>query len=754
VKWAEVIVPFAGPGFYTYGVGEELEGRLAVGSAVAVQFGAGGRKIVGGIVLRVHGIRPAFDTKPVLRLLFDEPVVWPVQLRLWEWMADYYVCSPGEVMAAAIPALLKPSGFSEEEFAADEFSGRRVRMVGLGAGLTGDAALNETLERLRRRAPKQYHALVEIAGHGEPAPRTALTTDSATLAALQKKGLVVFSEQEISHPEPARTEFTLPELSPAQQTAFDGLRKALKNHKTALLYGVPASGKSEVCFHAIAGTLARGKDVLLLLPEIALTTQFVERVRRVFGPETVLYHSALSDRKRAETYIRLTRAAGPTLVVGARSAIFLPLPRLGLVVVDEEQDSSYKQDGPAPRYNARDSAVVLAARAGANTILASATPSLETWANTLSGKYGIVELTERWGGTQTPEVIISDTLRAVKRGERRSHFNKELLDSIGQALGRNEQVILFQNRRGLAPYVECTDCGHVPRCGHCAIPMSLHRGVLRCHYCGASTPLPERCPSCGSGNLSSRGFGTEKIEEELARLFPAARIARLDRDSATSERAFSRIIGDFEAGATDILVGTQMVTKGLDFENVSLVGVLNADNLMNHPDFRASERAYTLIAQVAGRAGRHPGDSTASPSRRGRVVIQTAAPENRLLAQAAAGDYRAMAADALDERARLGYPPYSRLVSVMLRHADRELLGAAAAKLKTLLVPHLGERLLGPQPPVAEKIKGEYALIFLAKIPRNEPMSALREILAETARTLAAEAPFRRVTLTVDVDPQ
>ncbi|MDR2882305.1 MAG: primosomal protein N' [Alistipes sp.] len=755
MSYADIILPQAGPPFFTYRVGEDLLGRLSSGCAVAVPLGA--RQIVGGIILRVHDVEPAFPTRPVRRLLFSRPIVSPEQMRLWEWMAEYYMCTPGEVMTAALPALLKPAGFSEEEFAADEFQARRVRTVALTAAASGEGAFNEECEKLRRRAPKQYHALVEIAALGPgPIPRSELKAGAAVLVALSQKGLIAISECEAAtlpaNDPPAA--FRLPELSPAQRTALDELREALRYHNTALLFGVPSSGKSEVCFHAIAGTLAKGRDVLLMLPEIALTTHFVQRVRRVFGPGVVVYHSALSPRQRAETYIRLARSTGGTLVVGVRSAIFLPLPRPGLIVVDEEQDSSYKQSDPAPRYNARDAAIVLAQESGAKVILASATPSLETWANAQGGKYGLVELTERWGGTPPPGVTISDTLRSARRGERRGNFNKELLDRMAGALGRGEQAIVFRNRRGIAPFIECAECGHVPRCGHCAIPLSVHRDSLRCHYCGASTPLPSLCPACGGMNLATKGFGTEKIEEELARLFPAARVARLDRDSTTSERAFRRIIGDFEAGATDILVGTQMVTKGLDFAGVSVVGVLGADNLLNHPDFRASENAFALIMQVAGRAGRR--------DVRGQVVIQTVSPGSRLIAQAAAGDYRAMAADLLAERAMYGYPPYARLVRVMLRHSDREVLGAAAARLAELLRPVFGERLLGPQPPVVEKIKGEYALIFLLKAPRGTlsdgagamPMSTVRETLRATSAAILAVPDFRRITLTFDVDPR
>ncbi len=748
MKYADIILPIAG-GVYTFSIGEELGGSVAVGSAVSVQFGA--RKIVGGIVRRITSERPPFARlKPVLSLLFPRPIVSGVQIELWEWMARYYMCSLGEVMRAALPAMLKPSGFTAEEFAADSFRERTVRMVELAPAVGDEAGFNEVCEKLRRRAPKQYDALVEIASHGGgPVPRAGLKADPAALGALSKKDLIVFSEKEeksSNHQIVKSSNFPLPRLSSAQQAALDGLRTAFRGGGIALLFGVPSSGKSEVCFHAIAGTLAKGRDVLLLLPEIALTTQFVRRVRKVFGEQTIIYHSALSDRCRAETYIRLAGSEGGSLVVGTRSAIFLPFPRLGLVVVDEEQDPSYKQQDPAPRYNARDAAIVLAGLSGAKVILSSATPSLETWANAESGKYGLVELSERWGGTLPPVTVISDTIRAAKRGERRSHFNKELLDRTKNALGRGEQVILFQNRRGLAPFVECTDCGHVPRCTHCGIPMTIHRSSLRCHYCGESRPVPSLCPACGGMNLSTRGFGTEKIEEELARLFPEARIARLDADSATSQRAYRRVIDDFEAGATDILVGTQMVTKGLDFAGVSLVGVLNADNLVNHPDFRASERAYSLIAQVAGRAGRR--------NTRGEVVIQTAAPESRLIAQAAAGDYRAMAAELLAERAAWGYPPHSRLVSVMLRHVDRGVLDAAASRLGALLRPEFGERLLGPQPPVVEKIKGEFALVFLVKVPRSQSMSTACAALQNAIDALLADPALRRTSVTVNVDPQ
>ncbi len=679
--YAEIILPIAGP-CYTFSVPEQLAGSVVAGCAISVQFGV--RQIVIGIVHRLSEEPPkgvaAARVKPVLSLAYPTPVVDEVQMQLWEWMAEYYMCSLGEVMRAALPTLLRRGDFVPYK--------RGNRKI---------------------------------------------------VAALERP--------------------TLPQLSGAQKSALEDLRKAFTVRDVALLFGVPSSGKSEVGFHAIAEALEKGQDVLLLLPEISLTTQFVKRVTAVFGKRVMLYHSGLTDRRRAEVYLKLLNTDRGSLVVGTRSAIFLPFNNLGLVVVDEEQDSSYKQQDPAPRYNARDTAIVLAHLHGASVILMSATPSLETWTNAgggenagAGGKYGLVSLSERYGGTLPPEVIISDTMRSVKRGERKSHFNKELLDRIAGTLDHREQVILFQNRRGVAPYIECTDCGHVPRCPHCGIPLTAHRsrnadgGIdLRCHYCGLQEHLPLVCPACKGSGLATRGFGTEKIEDELAILFPSARILRLDRDSAGSEKAYNKIIGEFERSEADILIGTQMVTKGLDFAGVSLVGILNADNLVNYPDFRASERAYQLIAQVAGRAGRR--------EQRGEVVIQTAAPENRLIAQAAAGDFRAMATEQLAERALYGYPPYTRLISIMLRHRKADVLSAAAARFRELLRPTFGDQLLGPQPPVTERIKGEFALLFLLKVPRGRPLSAVRATITEATRTLQADPTYKKLTVTPNVDP-
>ena len=494
--------------------------------------------------------------------------------------------------------------------------------------------------------------------------------------------------------------------------------------------------------------LARGGDVLLLVPEIALTAQLIARMERIFGSRVTPYHSKLTNRRRTETYLRLNRSEGGEFVVGVRSSIFLPLKRLQLIVVDEEHDASYKQTEPAPRYNARDCAVVMARLTEGRTLLGSATPSLETWLNAASGKYGRAELTERYGDARPPGILVSDTLRAAKRGERKAHFNKLLLDKIGEALDRGEQVMLFQNRRGFSPYVECSECGWTARCPHCNVTLTYHKNgqKLVCHYCGYTAPVPAKCPSCKVTDVIPMGFGTEKVEEEIARIFPEARIARLDRDSVTSEKAFNAIIADFEARKTDILVGTQMITKGFDFGGVSLVGILNADNLVNNPDFRAAERAFQLMMQVAGRAGRR--------AEGGEVVVQTSEPGHPVIRQVVAGDFEAMARAQLSEREAFFYPPYARLTSLTLRHRDLAVLRQGVMELAARLRVRFGRRVLGPMTPPVDRIRGEYLVGLLLKIESGASSARARELLAAELKTFSENPAFKAVTVVVNVDPQ
>ena len=751
-RYADIVLPLAQP-VYTFSVPEEL-GEVAPGRAVAVQFGA--RKFYTGIVWRVHERRPDFKRiKPLQRLLYDRPLLTAEQMALWEWVASYYMCSLGEVMRAALPSLMKPSADSFEGFADEEFRPRTETYFTLAPGLYDPDRLHEVFEKLQRRAPKQYEALLELASAGPDGglppgevPRRLLQADRTVLHALERKGFMAAAEHERTVERGAAL-FRLPVLSDHQRQALETLRGQFAGGKsTALLHGVTSSGKTELYIHLIAEVLAQGGDVLLLVPEIALTAQLIERMERIFGSRVTPYHSRLTDRQRSETYFRLNRSQGGEFVVGVRSSIFLPMRRLQLVIVDEEHDASYKQSDPAPRYHARDCAVVMARIFGGRTLLGSATPSLETWVNAEGGKYGRAALAERYGDARMPEIIVSDTLRAARRGERHAHFNKLLLDKLGETLARGEQAMLFQNRRGFSPYVECTECGWTARCPDCNVTLTYHKagGRLVCHYCGHAEPVPAKCPSCKVTDVVPMGFGTEKIEEEIARIFPEARVARLDRDTVTSERAFNAIVAGFARRETDILVGTQMITKGFDFEGVALVGILNADNMLNNPDFRAGERAFQLMMQVAGRAGRR--------AQGGEVVIQTSEPGNPVVRQVVAGDFEAMARTQLADRQAFFYPPYARLISLLLRHRDLQLLHAAAAELAARLRRRFGRRLLGPLVPPVDRIRGEYLAGLLLKIESGASSSRARELLAAELQDFAQTPRFKSVAVVVNVDPQ
>ena len=747
--FADIVLPLAQPA-YTYAVPEGM--ALEVGDAVSVQFGL--RKYYTGIVWRIHEQRPAVSrVKSVVRRVYDHPLLDAHQRALWEWVATYYMCSLGEVMRCALPSLIKPSADSESSLLEETFYPRTERYYALAEPYRDEALLNETLDRMERRAPRLYECLLEVVASedrqrcGEVA-RRLLAADSTPLQTLVKKGILTVCEHTPDR-EYEAPNFRLPTLTPHQQGALDRLRADFKaGRTTALLHGVTGSGKTEVYIHLIAEVLAAGGDVLLLVPEIALTAQLIERMERIFGARLTAYHSRLTNQRRSENYLRLNRSQGGEFVVGVRSSIFLPLKRLQLIIVDEEHDASYKQAEPAPRYSARDVAVWMAREWGGRTLLGSATPSLETWLNAASGKYGSASLTERYGEAELPKIYLSDTRRAAQRGERHGHFNKLLIDKIEQTLARGEQVMLFQNRRGFAPYLECPECGWTARCPHCNVTLSYHkyRSQLVCHYCGHTEEAMSRCPSCRVVELQPMGFGTEKIEEQIAELFPEARVARLDRDQLTSEGAFHRIINDFANRQTDILVGTQMITKGFDFEGVSLVGVLNADNLLLTPDFRASERAFQLLQQVAGRAGRRRAG--------GEVVIQTSDPTNPLLRQVLNDEFIAMARAQLAERQSYFYPPYARLTVLTLKHVDVQVVRRASSELAKRLRARFGSRLLGPIAPAVDRIRGEYLMQLMLKIESSASRLKANELVAEELRWMAEQPDFKSVTIAINVDPQ
>ena len=732
-RYADIVLPLAQPA-YTFAIGEGVE--VSVGDAVAVQFGK--QAVYTGIVWRLHDTPPARGTaKPILKVLYDKPLLSELQMRFWEWIADYYICSVGEVMRIALPSIIKAKARCEEEFL--PFTPKRETTISLVA----EAFSEEMRTKLQRRAPKRYEALCQLEQAGGLLPRHAVALDVTALKSLVKNGLIEMGEREYTLDcEWSRT--LLPKLSPAQNSALNDIRNGLTDKRVVLLHGVTSSGKTEIYTHLIEERLARGEDVLFLVPEISLTTQLVERMRALFGESVTVYHSKLTPQQRTKLYTDMLSSESGNFVVGARSALFLPYKRLGLVVVDEEHDSSYKQQEPNPRYNGRDTAIMLATLHDAKVVLGSATPSLESYANHLSGKYAYTQLTERYGGVEMPDIVISDTERNVKRNERKRHFNKELLDGISERLANNEQVILFQNRRGYSPYMECPSCGWSARCPKCNVTLSAHqqKGRMLCHYCGYNEPIQRFCPNCKSGELRPMGFGTERVEEAVAELFPNARVLRLDGDTATSNTAYNNIIGAFAHHEADILVGTQIVSKGLDFADVTLIGILNGDNLLASPDFRAEERAWQLLMQVAGRAGRR--------DKRGEVIIQTAEPDHSIYSMV--GDYERVANKLLAERKQFGYPPFTRIVKITMRTSNKELLVSSSLQLGEQLRSRFGSRVLGPVAPLIDRVRGEYRVELMLKIEVEASFKQARSILRKEIEQLRTNREYRNVTIICDVD--
>ena len=746
--YAQVVLPLAQP-MYTFSLNEGL--GVQVGDAVVVQFGSS--RYYTGIVWSISAERPDYPRlKPILKKLYSTPLLTPAMQRLWEWVAEYYMCSVGEVMRVALPSLAKPSATSLSDLDERSIEAPTERYIALCEALRSEEALAEYVAKHSRRAPRRCENLDTIAAliqqrEAEDGfiPRRLLNIDNDDLATLRKKELIVTQERPVQRVVNS-SDFLTPTLSEAQNRALDAIREAHNQRRVALLHGITGSGKTEIYIHLIAETLAAGRDVLMLVPEIVITSQLVERLEQIFEGRTTTYHSRLTALRRGQTFLRLATSSGGELIVGVRSSIFLPHRNLGLIIVDEEHDANYKQSDLAPRYNARDCAVIMGRIYDANVLLGSATPSLESYTNTLSGKYAYVELKERWGSGVLPEIVVSDTIRAVKRGERKTHFNLDLLNDISRTLAANEQVMLFQNRRGYSPYIQCRTCGYSPRCPHCNVTLTEHKATARmeCHYCGYTMPTPKVCPNCEIQDMALMGFGTEKAVEEIARLFPDARVGRLDSDTSTSERAFKQIVHSFEQGETDILVGTQIITKGFDFKGVSTVGILNADNLLSIPDFRASERAFQLMMQVAGRAGRH--------NDRGRVVIQTSQPKHPVISYVASGDYHAMALKELEERRTYGYPPYSHLVRIMLRHSDYDLLRHGAHHYATLLRKKFGTRVMGPVSSALEMLRGEHRAEIIIKIESGASMQKARRMIREAITEGEKTKSYSSIKLSIDVD--
>lgn len=747
--YADIILPLPIPGTFTYAVPAEWKEAVRTGMRAVVPFGS--KRIYTGIIVLIHENEPKhYKPKTILSLPDEEPILRVPQYRFWEWISEYYIAHPGEVYQAAVP-----SGFK-----LDQYKPKTEAYIRLSTSLSDENMLLQWMDKLSR-APKQLELLIrylEISGFTEtrsirPVSKKQLLGIKNRFSPSALNGLVDKEVFEIFQQEVGRLEVSDLEredaypLNASQQKAMREIEEQFNDKQVVLLHGVTSSGKTEIYIHLIEKVLAEGKQVLYLAPEIALTAQLTTRLRRVFGNKLGVYHSKFSDAERVEIWNNVLHNESYEVILGVRSSIFLPFRELGLIIVDEEHEPSFKQYDPAPRYHARNAAIVLASLHGAKTLLGSATPAIESYHNAKIGKYGLVELRERYEEMQLPEILVVDMKEAYRKKQHEGHFSDVLLEKINLALQQQEQVILFQNRRGYAPYVECKACAYIPKCKNCDVSLTLHAATntLNCHYCGYIERLPQECPSCKTPGLQTRGFGTEKIEEEIKKFFPDARVMRMDLDTTRSKKGYARIISAMERRQVDILIGTQMVTKGLDFEKVSLVGILNADNLLNFPDFRSHERAFQLMAQVSGRAGRK--------HKKGLVVIQTYSPDHPVIQQVLHHDYQAMFDLQTQERASFKYPPFYRMIQITLKHRDFKVVDRAADKLTATLRIAFGNRVLGPVVPLIARVQNQYIRQILFKFETAASVKAARTTLLNILSELNAQPEFKSVRVSCDVDP-
>jgi len=751
MSYADVILPVPLRGVFTYALAEGMS--VQVGERVLVPFGRS--KTYVGLVARVHDQKPAdYDVKDILQLLDVAPIVTAEQLRLWQWVSDYYLSPIGEVYKAALPSGLK---------AEDGYRPKTETYIRLTEQYRSVPALHIALNVLAR-AKKQLDAFTcylelshwdEIEDGREPVEVTreellnASQASAETIKLLEKRQMLETYEVEVgrlNHGGDYHPEFIRP-LSAPQQDAYNGILMQMMKKNVTLLHGVTGSGKTEIYIHLIQQALDRKQQVLYLLPEIALTVQIMQRLQRIFGNKLGIYHSRYSDAERVEIWQKQLSANPYEVILGARSAVLLPFQRLGLVIVDEEHETSYKQQDPAPRYHARSAAIMLAQMVGAKTLLGTATPSLESYHNAMTGKYGLVELKERYKGIELPEIQVVDTADLARRKMMAGPFSPLLLTRIREALERGEQAILFQNRRGFAPVIECHQCGWVPTCQHCDVKLTLHRQLnqLTCHYCGYTYRVPTVCPCCEGTDLRTHGYGTEKIEEQVREVFPEARISRMDLDTTRTRNAYERIISDFGAGRTNILIGTQMISKGLDFDRVSVVGIINADGMLNQPDFRAYEHAFMMMSQVAGRAGRK--------NKRGLVILQTKQKDLPVISQVVHNDYASLYKTLIAERQMFHYPPYYRLVYVYLRHRQDTVVQTAAIELGSRLRQWFADRVLGPDKPSVAKVKQQYIRKLVVKLENGIDMKKVREYLLLAQSQMLADKRYASLLVYYDVDP-
>ena len=808
--WAEIILPLALPNIYTYTVPTHLLTQVKPGCRAEVVFGK--NKKYAGIIKQIITVQPTYKTKSLLNILDDSPLIYPQQLKLWQWMSEYYMCSEGEVMAAALPADFKLSSetvliFNEDfgdDFSAlgnEEFMVAEALLIKTQLHLTevqqvldsshvypiikklieknvcyiqeelnerykvkkeNFVVLNPRFDNEETRsallnewkgAPKQMELLLAFLHFhktaGDVVQSALLKKAGATpaqLKGLSDKQILLVEKRSIDRiPMLVKNIHIDFELSAAQGIALDAIKKVFEDKSVCLLHGVTSSGKTQLYIKLIEQAFNKGKQVLYLLPEIALTAQIIRRLQKNFGGNIAIYHSKFNNRERIELWNKI-RTGEIKIVLGARSSLFLPFKDLGLIIVDEEHDSSYKQQDPAPRYNARDAAIYYGSLFGSKILLGSATPSLESYYNASQNKYGLVKLDERFGGIKLPEIEIINTSQVVQKGK--VMISPQLKDAIQKAVEADRQVILFQNRRGYNPYLICGTCGYLPQCEHCDVSLTLHKysNKLHCHYCGSTYPKLPVCPACGTNNWLEKNFGTEKIEEQLENDFASFKIARMDVDSVRGKTAHDSLIQLFEQHRLDILVGTQMVVKGLDFEKVSLVGVLDADGLLSFADFRVNERAFQLMEQVSGRAGRK--------HEQGKVLIQAVNVKHPVLMLVQQHDYEKFYDFEIEKRKEFFYPPFSRMVIITLKHKDKETVEAAANKLASFISQDLKEFITGPAAPVVGRLRNQYLMEIMIKLPKESGMSGVyRKIIRNHINLMSAEQSFKSVTVITDVDP-
>lgn len=755
MKYVDVIVPLPLEGTFTYSVPHNLAERVRFGVRVAVTFGAS--KVHTAIVVRVHQDKPAFNVKDIVDVIDDQPMLLEQQYQLWQWLSGYYMAPLGDVYNAALPAGLKVE---------ENYKPRTETYIDLCEPLRNEQSLNVALDLLKR-ARNQREALMHflrishwetIEGTQTAEPVVDITREElmnvshcsyAVIKSLVERKILFTYEREVGRLNDHGEEHleNVKRLNEAQQEAYNQIVFQFLKKNVVLLHGVTSSGKTEIYIHLIKKALEEKKQVLYLLPEIALTVQITSRLRHVFGNKLGIYHSKYSDAERVEIWKKQLSYHPYEVVLGARSAVYLPFQRLGLVIIDEEHETSFKQQDPSPRYHARSAAIVLARMYGAKTLLGTATPSVESYYNACQGKYGLVTLTSRYKDIQLPEIRVVDSKDLQRRKMMTGPFSPSLIAAVNDALKSGQQVILFQNRRGFAPMIECRTCGWVPKCTNCDVSLTMHKSMnlLTCHYCGYTYRIPTVCPACGGTDLRGRGFGTEKVEEYVGQLFPDARVARMDLDTTRTRNAYGRIIDDFSSGRTNLLIGTQMVSKGLDFDRVSVVGILNADAMLNYPDFRAYEHAFMMMAQVSGRAGRK--------GQRGKVFLQTKNKELPIVRQVVENDYQGFYEALLEERRLFSYPPFHRLVYVFLRHRHDDVVETAGIEMGSRLRQGLGDRILGPDKPSIARVKNLHIRKIVIKLENGIDPKAVRLYLRTVQQQLLQDKRYAALQVYYDVDP-